>query len=142
MVNVHRPLTAVVELKDVPVAVVPPPGAQLPVPAAGQRVEEVRVLHANHAEEVLVAQVAAEVVLFRQAGHAFRLQQPVVEGRDPHGLQVQQHHTTVEARLAVGRRVAHSRLGVLLAVLPEGVPGREKTRRNWKGSNYTGMTGI
>lgn len=66
MVDVHRPLTAVVELKDVSVAVVPPPGAQLPVPAASQHVEEARVLHANHGEEVLVAQVAPKVVLISQ----------------------------------------------------------------------------
>lgn len=80
MVYVHRPLTAVVELKDVPIAVVPPPGAQLPIPAAGQHVKKARVLHTNHGEEVLVTQVALEMVLFGQASHTLRLQQAVVEG--------------------------------------------------------------
>jgi hypothetical protein len=50
-----------------------------------------------------------------------------VERRLAHGLQVQQHHSTVEARESFRRRVPNSGLGVLMAELPERVPvkGRE-----------------
>lgn len=85
MVDIHWPLTAVVELEHVPVSMLPPPGTQLAVPATGQLVEQPWVFHADHAEEVLVPQVAPEVVLVSQLGHISGLQELVVEGRGPHG---------------------------------------------------------
>lgn len=88
MVNVHGAFAAEVQLKNVAVAVVPPPGAQLSVPAAVEVVEELRMLHAYHGEEVLVTQVAAEVIFLGEVGNAFRLKQAVVERRAPHGLQI------------------------------------------------------
>lgn len=130
MVDVDGPVAAVVQLEDGAVAVLPPPGAQLPVPAASQRMEEFRVLHADHGEEVLVPQVAPEAILLGQLGHAVGLQQLVVEGRGPHGGEVQQHHAAVEARQALGMRLSDLGLRVLFTVLPEGVS--EERRRKWK----------
>lgn len=128
MVDVDGAAALVVHLKDVGVAVVPPPGAQLPVPAARQRVEELGVLHADHGEEVLVAEVPPEPVLLRQLGHVAGLQQPVVQARRSHGAEVQQHHAAVEARQAVGGRFPDFALGVFFAILPEGVSARGSTR--------------
>lgn len=122
MVDLDVALTAKVCLEDIAVAMVPPPGAQLPVPGAVQHVEEFGVLHANHGEEVLVPQVAPEVVLVCELLYPCRLQQVAVERRLAHGLQVQQHHSTVEAGEPVRRRVPNSGLGVLMAELPECVP--------------------
>lgn len=79
MVDVDGATALVVHLKDVSVAVVSPPGAQLAVPATREQVEELGVLHADHGEEVLVAEVAPEAVLLRQLGHVAGLQQPVVQ---------------------------------------------------------------
>lgn len=122
MVDLDVALTAEVCLEDIAVAMVPPPGAQLPVPGAVQHMEEFRVLHANHGEEVLVPQVAPEVVLVSKLLYPRRFQQMAVERRLAHGLQVQQHHSTVEARESFRRRVPNSGLGVLMAELPERVP--------------------
>lgn len=118
-----------VGLKDIAVAVVPPPGAELSVPGAVQHVEELGVLHADHGEEVLVPEVASEVVLVGQLLHLCRLQQAAVERGLAHGLQVQQHHPTVEAREPLGWRAPDPGLGVLLAELPECVPGKGKENR-------------
>lgn len=63
MVDIDKFFTAIIHLKNVSVAVVPPPRAQLAIPPAGQRMEELRVLHADHGEEVLVPQVAPEAIL-------------------------------------------------------------------------------
>lgn len=89
MINENWSLAAIVQLEHIPVAVLPPPGAQLSVPAAGQRIKEFRMLHADHGEEVLVAQVTPETVLVGQRGHVIGLQQLVVENRGSHFLQVQ-----------------------------------------------------
>lgn len=85
MVDIDRPLTVVVKLKHLRIAMVPPPGAQLSVPATGQRVEELWVLHTNHGEEVLVPEMAPEAVLICQLGHVVGLQEPVVQSGAPHG---------------------------------------------------------
>lgn len=122
-------LTPEVGLKDITVAVVPPPGAKLPVPSTVQHVEELRMLHANHGEEVLVPKVAPEVVLVGQLLHLCRLQQAAVERGLAHGLQVQQHHPTVEAREPLRGRAPNPRLGVLMAELPECVPGKGRESR-------------
>lgn len=63
MVDIDRSITAIIHLKDVSVSVVPPPCAQLPVPPTGQRMKQLRMLHADHGEEVLVPQVAPEAIL-------------------------------------------------------------------------------
>lgn len=129
VVDLDVALAPEVSLKDVTVAVVPPPGAELPVPGAVQHVEELGVLHADHGEEVLVPQVAAEAVLVGQLPHLPRLQQAAVQGGLAHGLQVQQHHPAVEAGEPLGGRAPNPGLGVLVAELPERVPGRGKESR-------------
>lgn len=129
MVDLDVALTPEVGFKDVTVAVVPPPGAKLPVPGAVQHVEELGVLHADHGEEVLVPEVAAEVVLVSQLLHLRGLQQAAVEGGLAHGLQVQQHHSAVEAGEPLGGRAPNPGLGVLMAELPERVPGKGKESR-------------
>lgn len=126
MVDLDVALTAKVCLEDIAVAMVPPPGAQLPVPGAVQHMEEFRVLHANHGEEVLVSQVATEVVLVSKLLHPRGLQQMAIEWRLAHGLQVQQHYPTVEAGESFRRRIPNSGLGVLMAELPECVPVKGK----------------
>lgn len=134
MVDLDVALTPEVGFKDVTVAVVPPPGAKLPVPGAVQHVEELGVLHADHGEEVLVPEVAAEVVLVSQLLHLRGFQQAAVEGGLAHGLQVQQHHSAVEAGEPLGGRAPNPGLGVLMAELPERVPltqGRAMSR--WTG---------
>lgn len=129
MVDLDMALTVKVCLEDIAVAMVPPPGAQLPVPGAVQHMEELGVLHADHGEEVLVPKVAPEVVLVCKLLYPCRLQQMAVEWRLAHGLQVQQHDSTVEARKALRWRVPNFCLGVLMAELPECVPvkGRKKS---------------
>lgn len=126
MVDLDVALTPEVSLEDIAIAVVPPPGAKLPVPGAVQHVEELGVLHADHGEEVLVPEVATEVVLVGQLLYLCGLQQAAVEGGLAHGLQVQQHHSTVEAREPLGRGAPNPCLGVLVAELPECVPGKGK----------------
>lgn len=73
MVDIDRPVTVIVKLKHFSIAMVPPPGAQLPVPATGQSVEELWVLHTDHSEEVLVSEVPPELVLNGQLGHVVGL---------------------------------------------------------------------
>lgn len=126
MVDPDMALTPEVGLEDVTVAMVPPPGAKLPIPSTVQHVEELGVLHANHGEEVLVPEVASEVVLVSQLLHLRRLQQAAVEWGLAHGLQVQQHHPTVEAGESLRGRASHPSLGVLMAELPERMPRKGK----------------
>lgn len=126
MVDADVALAPEVGLEDGTVAVVPPPGAKLAVPGTVQHVEELGVLHADHGEEVLVPQVASEAVLVGQLLHLRRLQQAAVERGLAHGLQVQQHHPAVEAWEPVRGRAPDPGVGVLVAELPEGVPGRER----------------
>lgn len=128
VVDVDGAAALVVHLKDVAVAVVPPPCAQLPVPAARQQVEELGVLHADHGEEVLVAEVTPEAVLLSQLGHVGGLQQLVVQTRRSHGAEVEQHHAAVEAWQAVRGRLPDFALRVFLAILPKGVSARGSTR--------------
>lgn len=128
MVDVDRSIAAIVQLEHITVTVVPPPGAQLSVPATGQRIKEFRMLHADHGKKVLVAQVTPEAVLVGQFGQVFRFQQLVVEGRRSHGGEVQQHHPTVEARETVRMGLAHSGLWVLFTILPECVSDERKKR--------------
>lgn len=63
MVDIDWPTTTIIQLKHVSISMVPPPGAQLPVPATGEGIKQFRMLHADHGEEVLVAQVAPEAIL-------------------------------------------------------------------------------
>lgn len=126
MVNVHWSITAEIQLKYVSIAVVPPPGAELSVPAAVEMVEELWMLHAYHAEEVLIAKVAPEMIFLSEMGDTFGLEETIVEHGAAHGVQIQQHHTAVEARQAIRRGIAHTRLWVVLAILPEGVSEEEK----------------
>lgn len=128
MVDGDRPITAIVQLKHVAVSVVPPPGAQLSVPATSQRIKEFRMLHADHGEEVLVAQVAPETILVGQFGHTVRFQQLVVEGGCSHGGEVQQHHPTVEAWETIRMGLSDFGLRVLFTILPEGVSDDRKKK--------------
>lgn len=132
MVDVDGSIAAEVQLKHVSVSVVPPPGAQLSVPAASQRIKEFRMLHADHGEEVLVAKVAPEPILVGQLGQAVGLQQLVVEGRRSHGGEVQQHHPAVEARETIRMRLSDFGLRVLFTILPEGVSEDRRKRANQK----------
>lgn len=141
MIDINRSITTIIQLKDISIAVVPPPSAQLPVPATGQRVKEVWMLHTNHCEEVLVPQVAPEAILFCQFGHVVGLQQLVVESRSPHGAQVQKHHTAVEAWKALRRRFSYSGLRVLLTILPEGVSEGRSFRLEISQQNKQKMVG-
>lgn len=79
------------------------------------------MLHADHGEEVLVAQVAPEAILIGQFGYMVRFQQLVVERRRSHAGQVQQHHPAVEARETIRVGFSNFGLGVLFTILPEGV---------------------
>lgn len=78
MVNVHGSIAAEVQLKNIAIAVVPPPGAQLSVPATIKMVEELWMLHAYHGEEVLIAQMATEAIFLSEMGDTFRLKEAVV----------------------------------------------------------------
>lgn len=129
MVDLDVALAAEVGIKDVAVAMVPPPGAELPVPGTVQHMEELRMLHADHGEEVLVPEVTPEAVLGGQLLHLRRLQQAAVQRGLAHGLQVEQHHPAVEAGEPVGGRAPDPGLGVLVAELPERVPGKGKEKR-------------
>lgn len=73
MVDLDVALTVEIGLEDIVVAMVPPPGAELPVPGAVQHMEELRVLHADHGEEVLVPEVTVETVLVCKLLHLSRL---------------------------------------------------------------------
>lgn len=88
MVNANWSVAAEVQLKYIAIAVVPPPGAELSVPATVQMVEELWMLHAYHGEEVLIAQVAPEVIFLGEMGDTLRLEETVVEYREAHGLQI------------------------------------------------------
>lgn len=129
MVDIDRPIAAIVQLKHVSISVVPPPGAQLSIPATSQRVKEFGMLHADHGEEILVPQVAPEAILVGQFGHMVRFQQLVVERRRSHACQVQQHHPAVEAWETIGVGFSDLGLRVLFAVLPEGVSGERGRSR-------------
>lgn len=124
MVNSDLPLTLEVLVKHVAVAMVPPPRAKLPVPRAVKHMEKLWMLHPHHSEEILVPKVALEVVLLCQLLHHGGLQQLVVELGLPHGFQVQEQNTTVEAWQPIRRGLPHFGLWVLTAILPEGVPGK------------------
>lgn len=129
MVDPDVALTPEVGIEDVAVAMVPPPGAKLPVPGTVQHVEELRVLHADHGEEVLVPEVTPEVVLVGQLLHLCWLQQAAVQWGLAHGLQVEQHHPAVEAGEPLRGRAPDPGLGVLMTELPECVPGKGKENR-------------
>lgn len=136
MVDIDRSTAAIVQLKHVSVSVVPPPGAQLSVPATSQGIKEFGMLHADHGEEILVPQVAPEAILVSQFGHMVRFQQLVVERRRSHASQVQQHHPAVEARETIGVGFSDLGLRVLFTVLPEGVSGeRGRPRLVFKKKN-------
>lgn len=135
VVNFDLTLTLEVLVEHVAVSMVPPPRAKLPVPRAVKHVEELWVLHPHHGEEILVPEVALEVVLLRQLLHHGGLQQLVVELGLPHGFQVQEQDATVEAGQPIRRGVPHFGLGVLAAILPERVPAkRRKTGTGESGS--------
>lgn len=141
MVDLDMALTPEVSLEDVAVAMVPPPGAKLPVPGAVQHMEELGVLHANHGEEVLVPEMATEVVLVGQLLYLCGLQQAAVEGGLAHGLQVQQHHSAIEAGEPLGRGAPNPCLGVLVAELPECVP-EEVGDGHWGGHVMSRARGV
>jgi hypothetical protein len=126
MVDLHVTLAVEVGLEDITVAMVPPPGAELPVPSTVQHMEELWVLHANHGEEVLVTEVAVKAVLVSELLYLRRLQQAAIEWGLTHGFQVQQHHPTVESRESLRWRVPNPGLGVLMAELPERVSVKGK----------------
>lgn len=69
------------------------------------------------------------MVLVSQPLHLRRLQQAAVKRGLAHGLQVQKHHSTVEAREPFRGRAPNPGLGVLMAKLPECVPGKRKENR-------------
>lgn len=128
VVDFDLTLALEVLIEHVAVPMVLPPRAKLPVPRAVKHVEELWVLHPHHGEEILVPEVALEVVLLCQLLHHGRLQQLVVELGLPHGLQVQEQDAAVEAGQPIRRGLPHFGLGVLTAVLPECVPAeRGKT---------------
>lgn len=79
MVNVHWSVAEEVQMKHIAVAVVPPPGTQLPVPAAVKMVEELGMLHTYQGEEVLIAQVALEVIFLSETYDMLGLDEAVVE---------------------------------------------------------------
>lgn len=133
-------LAVEVLVEDVAVAVLPPPRAQLPVPRAVKHMEELCVLHPHHGEKVLVPKVPLEVVLLCQLLHHAGLQQLVVELGLPHGFQVQEQDTTVEARQSVRRGIPHFGLGVLAAILPERVPAKRGTTAKSGNSGNTAAT--
>lgn len=134
MVNSDLPLTLEVLVKHIAVSMVLPPRAKLPVPRAVKHMEKLWMLHPHHSEEILIPKVALEVVLLRQLLHRGGLQQLVVELGLPHGFQVQEQDTTVEAWQPIRRGLPHFGLGVLTAILPESVPGK-------RGRTGTGMSG-
>lgn len=124
MVDFDLPLTLEVLVKHIAVSMVPPPRAKLSVPRAVKHMEKLWMLHPHHSEEILVPKVALEVVLLRQLLYHGGLQQLVVKLGLPHGFQVQEQDTTVEAWQPIRRGLPHFGLGVLTAILPEGVPGK------------------
>lgn len=124
VVNFDLTLALEVLVKHVAVSMVPPPCAKLPVPRAVEHMEELWVLHPYHGEEILVPEVALEVVLLCQLLYHGGLQQLVVELGLPHGFKVQEKDATVEAGQPVRRGVPHFGLGVLAAILPERVPAK------------------
>lgn len=63
MIDIDRSIAAIIQLKYVSVSVIPPPGAQLPVPATRQGVKQFRMLHSDHGKEVLITQVASKAIL-------------------------------------------------------------------------------
>lgn len=134
MVNFDLTLALEVLVEHITVSMVPPPCAKLPVPRAVKHMEELWVLHPHHGEEILVPEVALEVVLLRQLLHHGGFQQLVVELGLPHGFQVQEQDTTVEAGQPIRRGVSHFGLGVLAAILPERVPAK-------RGKTGTGESG-
>lgn len=79
MVNIDWSIAAIIKLKHVSISMVPPPSAQLSVPATGQGIKQFRVLHADHGKEVLVTKVAPEAILVCQFGNIAGLQQLVVK---------------------------------------------------------------
>lgn len=123
VVNFDLTVAPKVLIKHIAVPVVLPPRAKLTVPCAVEHVEQFWMLHPHHGEEILVPKVTLEVVLLCELLHHARFQQLVVELGAPHGFQVEEQHTAVEARQPVRRGLPHPGLGVLAAVLPERVPG-------------------
>ena len=57
--------TIEVQVKHILVAVSPPPVTQLPVPATGEKVKELWVVKGNQSVQVLISQVALEIVVLR-----------------------------------------------------------------------------
>lgn len=86
--DVHWSVTMIIQLEDVPIPMIPPPSAKLPVPATGKRVKQFGVLHPDHGKEVLISQVSPEVVFICKSGHSLRLQELVVYSGATHGVQV------------------------------------------------------
>lgn len=78
MVDVHRPIAVIVQLEDVAIPMFPPPSAKLSVPATGKWVKQYPVLHPDHGEEILIAQMPPEVVFLCEPGHPLGLQKLVV----------------------------------------------------------------
>lgn len=73
-------------IEDVSVAVLSPPLAQLPVPRARQFEDQLRMLQPQQGEEILVAQVTLELVLFGQGSHRWSRNQHVVLSREAHAV--------------------------------------------------------
>ena len=131
MVDVDEAAAAVKVVELVVVALGAPPLAQLTVPVAGQRVEEVRVFQGQQRVKVLVAQVALERVLGGQPRQRrFGAQRPV-ELWAAQALQFHEDDAAVVAGEAASLGLAEQRGVVPLAVLVEDVPvdGRQFGRQ-------------
>lgn len=100
-------------VKDVAVAVLLPPRAQLSIPHAVQTIDETRMLVAEQRVKVLVAQVTLEVVLAVQSFDVVRPQARLVQLGPPNAVEIEQYDARIKSRIAV--------LGVFLAVLGIGV---------------------
>lgn len=78
VVDVHRAIAVIVQLEDVTVPMFPPPSAKLSVPATWKWVKQFPVLHPDHGEEILIAQMPSEVVFLSELGNPPGLQKLVV----------------------------------------------------------------
>jgi len=67
MVDHDVTITAVVQFKYIPIAIVSPPLTQLPVPLTRKYMEELLVSHAQQCVKILISEVSLEVQLVTQA---------------------------------------------------------------------------
>lgn len=101
MVQPDLALAVEERIEDLAVAVVLPPGAQLPVPHAVQPIDQAGHIEAEQRVVVLVAQVAAELVLVHQPLDVLLPQHVLEQLRLSDALQIQHDHARIQARIAV-----------------------------------------